>query len=167
MIRLARLLWSGLRNQGPLLWRSAWIGTLCVAVLYLALCAILYLDLWWHSDAVRLESYSFVFGPALVLGAFALSVVMFIGFSGRSTGEAAREWWTRFGAWLVIYATVGFVLSAAAVFGPIAVYKLLGLSGKAGAIKWGAAASWLGTVIAGLVAGKAARQPATPLRGKR
>jgi hypothetical protein len=151
-----------------LVWRSVWIGTLCVGVLYLALCAILFLDLWWReSDPVSFESYAFVFGPALVLSAFALSVVMFIGFSGRTTGEAEREWWTRFGAWLVIYATAGFALSAAAVFGPRAVEKLFSLSGKAGAIKWGAVVSWLGTVIAGLFAGNSSKTAGATAPGKK
>ena len=151
-----------------LLWRSFWIGTLCVAVLYLALAAILYLNLWWRSDPIRYGSYAFVLNPALVLSAFAISIIFFIGLSGRTTGEAQREWWTRFGAWLVIYAIAGLALSAAGVFGPRAVQKLFSLSGKLqGTIKWTAVAGWLGTIIAGLFAGKSSKTAGPASTGKK
>jgi hypothetical protein len=140
------------------LWRSLWIGTLCVVVLYLALCAILYLNLRWMTDPNRFESYAFVFGPALVLAAFTLSVVVFIGLSGRRSNEAQREWWTRFGAWLTIYATVGLALTAAAVFGPRLTLLLFAQTGPwLSTVKWGAVVSWIGTVAGGLFAGNSSK----------
>jgi hypothetical protein len=42
-----------LQRKLEAIWRSLWIGSLCVAVLYLALSAILYLNLQWMSDPLR------------------------------------------------------------------------------------------------------------------
>ena len=125
-------------------WRSLWIGTLCVAVLYLGLCAILYLNLNWVAAEGRFESYDFVFGPAFVLAAFALSVVIFIGLSGRASNEAQREWWTRFGAWLLIYGAAGLALSGAAVLGPRLVIKVFTAGPPRGRGQLAGAPSWVG-----------------------
>jgi hypothetical protein len=150
-----------------LLWRSLWIGTLCVIVLYLSLCGIFYLYLRWVGDPIRFGSYAFVFGPALVLFAFALSVVLFIGFSGRKSTEAQREWWTRFGAWLLIYATIGLALSAGAVFGPWLTIKLFAPTKSAiRALQWSTIVTWLGTVIGGLFAGKSSKTAGDGSAGK-
>ena len=156
------------------LWRSLWIGTLCVVVLYLALCAVLYLYLaWpdmlhlvWKTNEARFDSYAFVFGPALVLIAFTLSVVLFIGLTGRRSNEAQREWWTRYGAWLTIYATVGLALSSAAVLGPALVERVMQSAGHA-SLKWGTIASWIGTVIGGLFAGNSSKTAGDGSAGKK
>ncbi len=139
-------------------WRSLWIGTLCLGVLYLGLCAILYLNLNWANPEDRFGSYAFVFGPALVLAAFALSVVLFIGLSGRTSNEAQREWWTRFGAWLLIYAAAGLAWAGVAVLGPRLVIKLFTSAHLwVRAISWSAVLGWLGTVISGLFAGNSSK----------
>ncbi len=142
-------------------WRCLWIGALCVCVLYLGLCGILDLFIRMQANisiAEKAGSYAFVFGPALTLLAFTLAIVLYIGLSGRSSSEAQREWWTRFGAWLTIYAAVGLGLSAAAVFGPIALMRLLAVQGGLLAtLKWSTIAGWLGTVVAGLFAGSSSK----------
>jgi Patatin-like phospholipase len=139
-------------------WRCLWIGTPSVLVLYLALCGLLLLGLSFAQPRERFEAFAFVFGPALVLAAFTLSVVIFIGLSGRGSNEAQREWWTRFGAWLLIFATVGLLLSGAAVLGPKLVFKIIAITpGKLKAIRWGALLGSLGTVFSGIMAGKSSR----------
>jgi hypothetical protein len=140
------------------LWRSVWIGTLCMVVLYIALCAILYLYIGWERDPTRFASYAFVFGPALVLTAFTLSVVLFIGLSGPKSNEAQREWWTRFGAWLTIYAIISLAVEAGAIFGPRLAIMAWSATGTAmQTIKWSAVASGIGTVLAGLFAGNSSK----------
>jgi hypothetical protein len=138
--------------------RCVSIATACSLVLYLGLCAVLGLSLAWVQPADRFGSYAFVFGPALVLSAFTLSVVMFIGLSGRGSNEAQREWWTRFGAWLLIYALVGLGLSGAAVLGPKLLIKTFEVTpGWLKAVRWGALLGSMGTVIGGVLAGKSSK----------
>ena len=37
---------------------------------------------------------------------------------GRQSTDGVREWWSRLGAWLGIYATAWMVIAVAAVYGP-------------------------------------------------
>jgi hypothetical protein len=158
-------------QQGCLrIWRSVWIGAVCVGVLYLELCGILYLFLDWHAPYLhRYTSYAYIFGPALTMGAFTVSVVLFIGFSGRRSNEATREWWTRFGAWLLIYASAGLALSAAALFGPYWIHLLKGAltHSKHPSIPWAGVASWFGTIIGGIFAGSSSKTAGNNASGKK
>jgi len=140
------------RNRG----HAVWIATACVFVLYLALVGVYFLFRTWCVPHSQYHWYASVFGPTLVMLAFALSVLLFIGFTGRNSSEAVREWWTRFGTWLAIYAAAGIGLSGAAVFGPDLTASLGQMTGNP-AIKWTSVASYLGTVIAGLLAGKSSK----------
>ena len=136
------------------IWRALLTSVVCVAVLYLGLCAVFYLFQKWTGSMVRISSYAFVFGPALVLAVFGLSIVLLIGVSGRNSNEAQREWWTRFGTWIAIYAGLGLALSGIAVFGPRLVQKM---STGHLALEWGTVAGWFGTVITGLLSGKSSK----------
>jgi len=134
------------------------IGAACMAVLYLQICAILYLFAAWNSSTDRFCAYAFVFGPPLILTAFTISVVMFIGFAGRNTNEAQREWWTRFGAWVSLYSAGTLALVCSAVIGPFLIGELFSqFQGWMSAIKWGAVAGWIGTVVGGLLAGQSSK----------
>jgi hypothetical protein len=129
-------------------------GAACMAALYFQICAILYLFAAWSSSPDRFCAYAFLFGPPLILTAFTISVVLFIGFTGRGTNEAQREWWTRFGAWLSLYSAGTLALVCAAVVGP---WLILQVPNGMAAIKWSAVAGWVGTVIGGLLAGKSSK----------
>ena len=63
-----------------------------------------------------------MWGPPLVLFAFALTIVMLIGMMGRQSTEGVREWWSRLGAWLSIYGSAWMVIAVVAVYGPHWVY---------------------------------------------
>lgn len=138
-------------------WDAIWISTLCVAALYMQLCAIIYLFINWSAHQDRLGWYAFVYGPPLVLAANAISVVVFIGLCGRKSTEPIREWWTRYGTWLGIFGVGYLVLTAAAVFGPMWILHLTQTKKLHGAIKWGSVLTWIGTVTGGLFAGKSSR----------
>jgi hypothetical protein len=142
--------WKGLRP-------AFLMSVVCVVVLYLEICGVIYLLLRLREQATRFGPYAFVFGPSLMLISFIVSVVVWIGLSGRITKDAQREWWTRFGAWLTMFTVVGLVLAGLAVFGPRLVllvvhpdpgspYKNLLAS-----VKWTSVLGWLGTVIGGLL----------------
>ncbi len=92
---------------------------------------------------------AFVWAGPAVLCAFSLAVALIIGMQGRDSSENIREWWSRFGAWLAIYAFASLIFATAAFYAPlwgVMLYydwpwKTLGTG-------------WIGTTLAGLLAGK-------------
>ena len=119
----------------------------CVAVLHALLSGIMLLLRGWRDGQV---AHAFVVAPPLVLFAFSVTVVVLIGMMGRQSTEGVREWWSRLGAWLLIYGAVWMIVAVAAVYGPAWVYYAFEQH------PWKAlssAAGWIGTVAAGLVAG--------------
>ncbi len=149
-------------------WRglaSIWMSAVCTVVLYLELCAVVYLFLKLRGQHDPGSfAYAFVFGPSLVLLSFTVSVVIWIGLSGRATNDAQREWWTRFGAWLTMFGIASLALASVTLFGPHLVIWAFGDSTDGGArgglfkaIKWTSVLSWLGTVVGGLVAGNSSK----------
>jgi hypothetical protein len=137
------------------------IGFICTAVLYLEIVAIFYLFRIWADSGDLTSSVGFVFGPAMVQISFAVCVLLLIGFTGRRTTEAQREWWTRFGTWLGIFTGVAMFVSAVAVFGPWLVMKFLdageGHHFWIKSVKWTSVAGSLGTVLGGLLAGNSSK----------
>ena len=120
----------------------------CVLVLHAMLCAILlHLRDWAANCGV---ANAFVVGPPLVLFAFSLTVVVLIGMVGRQSTEGVREWWSRLGAWLLIYGAAWSAVTVVAVYGPEWMYTAFTNS------FWtsiGGALTWIGTIGAGLFAG--------------
>jgi hypothetical protein len=122
-----------------------------VLVLHALLCAIMLVLHEWAKNPGDGAWKAFVWTPPLVLYAFSLSIVMLIGMMGRESTDGVREWWSRLGAWIGIYAFVWMVIALAAVYGPKWVaqvtqthpWKLLSVG-----------AGWLGTTAAGLFAGR-------------
>lgn len=76
------------------------------------------------------------FAVPLVLLVFFLQASIFVGLSGPVNADSDREWWGRGGAWLLTFAAGLAILSAIAVFGPVAFYYapviLASLGGAAG-----------------------------------
>jgi hypothetical protein len=120
----------------------------CVVALHAMLCGIL-LMLRSFGDYGHV-AHAFVVAPPLVLFAFSIAVVVLIGMVGRQSTEGVREWWSRLGAWLLIYGAAWTAVTAVAVYGPGAVYAAFTQSFWA---SMGGALTWIGTVGAGLFAG--------------
>lgn len=92
---------------------------------------------------------AFIWAPSLLLLAFAGAVTLMIGLLGRASLESMREWWSRLGAWLCIYAFAWNVVVAAAFYGPFFVAWLVDFD------DWKKVASviaWAGTTLGGLFA---------------
>jgi Patatin-like phospholipase len=143
-------------------WHAIWISLCCTSVLYLELVGIFLLFRIWSGLGDIANGLGFVFGPSLVLLAFSVCVLLLIGFTGRNTDEARREWWTRLGTWLGIFAGIGLFVCGIAVFGPWLVLHFFTWAGTdykktVQSIKWSAILSWLGTVVGGLFAGKSSK----------
>jgi len=122
---------------------------IAVPVLHALLAAIV-LIFQEFNTSIGGEWMAFVWGPPLVAMAFVLSIVVLIGMLGRDSTDGVREWWSRLGAWLAIYAAAWMVIAVSAVYGPRWVTWLSShatwktLSGIAG---------WVATVAGGLFAG--------------
>jgi hypothetical protein len=135
-------------------WHALWIGPVSGAALYLQICALMYLFLYRSADPDRGGWFAFVSGPALLLVASAITISLFIGFCGRQTAEWMREWWTRFGSWIAMFGAVFVVIGGVSVFGPLLIL------GSHWTTDWKpitTAATWVGTVIGGLLSGKSSK----------
>ena len=130
-----------------------------VPVLHALLAAIVLIFQQFNAH-VGGEWRAFVWGPVLVAMAFVLSIVVLIGMLGRDSTDGVREWWSRLGAWLAIYATSWMVISVSAVYGPMWVsWAFEHANWKA----FTGVAGWVATVAGGLMAG---HSPSTGGRAK-
>ena len=122
-----------------------------VVVLHALLCVIMLALHNWAKQPDEGRWLAFVWGPAMVLYAFSLSILMLIGMMGRQSTEGVREWWSRLGAWLGIYGFAWMLIAVAAAYGPQwAALILDGDTWKGFSVIGG----WLATTLAGLLAGK-------------
>lgn len=93
---------------------------------------------------------TYVFGPPIMLLLYAMVVILLIGFAGPYMKDEVREWWSRQGAWLLIFSLGAGLVNMVALYGPILVLWLWQTSGVAAGA---AGAGWLGTLWAGLRGG--------------
>jgi hypothetical protein len=69
-------------------------------------------------DMVATETYICI-GAPLLLTMFLLAATIFIGLASYFTNDADREWWARFGSWVLILIIGRSLLSALVIFGPV------------------------------------------------
>lgn len=89
--------------------------------------------------------------PGIIL-VFILTAFAHTGLMGRAFPESMRQWWSRLGAWMLIYSITWVGLFGIAIYGPI-VLALLG--------QWAFAAvtaTWAGATAAGVVVGRETAQ---------
>ena len=135
---------------------SIGIAAVTFGTLYLCTCGIL----WFFGELKSSPAFAdgwvaFALGPSLVLLTATLAIALSIGLTGWSSEDWRREWWTRYGSWLAMHAAAFLAFGAAAVFGPALIAYLFSLS--LNSIKWGALLTWLGSVVAGIVAGNSTK----------
>jgi hypothetical protein len=106
---------------------------------------------------------AFVWGPPLVTLAFVSAIVVLIGILGRDSTDGVREWWSRLGAWLAIYAAAWMVIAVGAVYGPKWMSEVFEQLDNATWKSVAGVAGWAATVAGGLMAGNS---PATGGRSK-
>jgi len=100
---------------------------------------------------------AFVFGPPILIGVFALTMVLQIGLLGRNLPDERREWWSRLGAWVMIYSLGWIVVTGVSLYGPTLVQQLA-RTGKG----WLAAGglTWIGTTLFGVLSARSAETSA-------
>ncbi len=97
--------------------------------------------------------------PAFIV-AVSLMLVFYIGLCGRDLSEEMREWWSRLGAWLLIYTLLWLGLLGVAFYSPPLLHWLAeNLRTALAALGFG----WVATTISSLLA---ASSPTTGRRGK-
>ncbi|MFB9289340.1 hypothetical protein ACFFTM_13380 [Pseudoduganella plicata] len=122
-------------------------SVLCIVLLHASFAGIVVLMNTFHPTAGAW--HAFIWGPPLVLSAFASTVTLMIGILGRASLEGMREWWSRLAAWLWIYAIGWNVVAMSAIYGPTFVPWLANLESWQ---KFVPVMGWIGTTVAGLLA---------------
>lgn len=122
-------------------------SVLCIVVLHASFAGIVVLMSSFNEQAG--PWHAFIWGPPLVLSAFASTVTLMIGILGRASLEGMREWWSRLSAWLWIYAIGWNVVAMSAIYGPTFVPWLANLESWQKLVPL---MGWIGTTVAGLLA---------------
>lgn len=89
-----------------------------------------------------------VWGPPLVLMWLILLGTVHTGIMGRAMHDRQREWMSRLGAWLLIFALGWAALFGAVVHGPVLLLALAGWAAKA------LGGGWLAATLSGLLASR-------------
>ncbi len=102
-----------------------------------------------------------VFGPPLLILAFAKPVLLHVGLARRHFSEMQREWWARLGGWLIAVGLAWLFVTGTALYGPYLMGRL---------DHWllaGGGLAWLGTTGWGLIAAKGAKTGSPDASGPR
>ena len=164
--RFDRCFYDG--EAGTTGWRraGAWLGilaTVVVASLAGGIMTLLFSRFWVlpdNSPTIAVTQHliaAFVFGPPILVGIFALTMVLQIGLLGRNLPDERREWWSRLGAWAMIYSLTWAVVTGISLYGPTLVEQVA----KAGK-GWLAAGglTWIGTTLFGVLSARSAETSA-------
>lgn len=93
-----------------------------------------------------------VAGPPAVIVCYTLIVILGLGLMGRNMPDKVREWWSRLGAWLMIYGAAFLALTGLAILSPLIVEWFIHLSG--GWLSTGVVSSWLAALVSSVLLGK-------------
>jgi hypothetical protein len=63
-----------------------------------------------------------VLAAPLILFALHLQATLFVGLTGRLSGDYDREWWARASGWVLVLSVAWMLLTATAIFGPVGIY---------------------------------------------
>jgi hypothetical protein len=122
------------------------------------------LGIWWFATGpfalplARGALFASVAAP-LIFGMFAGSGALFIGMASSETTDDDREWWSRFGAWMLITIAMWLAASAVVFAGPAVVRWLLTSLGRSvGSHNAGKALLTAMTAVSGAIAARTNRE---------
>jgi hypothetical protein len=124
------------------------------------------LGIWWFATAVfaRPLARSGVFTLAavpLILAILGAAGTLFVGIACSETSDEDREWWSRFGAWLLITIAVWLATSGVVFVGPVVAHVLLRrLDASVASPMLGKAIASLITAATGAIAARTSRASA-------
>jgi hypothetical protein len=101
------------------------------------------------------QTHQIVFGPPIIITILSCATVLQIGLLGRNFPDERREWWSRLGAWLLIYTLSWIGLAGVAIYGPWLAGRI-GTWGRSGAL-----AAWLGTAVGGVMMARSPQSAAS------
>lgn len=90
--------------------------------------------------------------PAIIV-VFMLTAFLHTGLMGRAFRESLREWWSRLGAWMLIWAVTWLGMFTISLYGPIVLVVLGAL------ICTGLASGWIASTVGGIVVARRNRIP--------
>ena len=93
-----------------------------------------------------------VFGPFVLSLGYTAVLVLCLGMMSRRIHDKVREWWSRLGAWLLIYSILVLLATSAAIWAPLWMDYLGKWMG--GWMRDSAVVAWLGATFASVFAGK-------------
>jgi hypothetical protein len=101
------------------------------------------------------------FGPPVMVLVLTLMVTVHIGLLGVNFPDMRREWWSRLGAWMLIYSAAWLAICLLSLWSPLWVRSLTERVVAAGG------ATWILTTLAGVLTGRSAKTlPGTPITEK-
>ncbi|HWB14419.1 MAG TPA: hypothetical protein VG826_34655 [Pirellulales bacterium] len=134
--------------------REILAGVVCGAVVGLLLVVFLAKVIWPYLGYPQSPSLTVALGPPLVLLAFVVGAFAEIGILGRSLSEPEREYWSRIGAWSLIYAVIWLGVFGLTLGGQYAFYQAQDYFHTRAAVGWGSFASWFVATALGALAGR-------------
>lgn len=93
-----------------------------------------------------------VLGPAMMVLKYIFMLILALGLAGRRMFDNVREWWSRVGAWLMIYSMAILALCGISLFGPI-VFDWIG-DRLSVWVQGGVVTGWLATLVTTLLMGR-------------
>jgi hypothetical protein len=122
---------------------------------------------WWFATGpvarplAHGELFASVAVP-LILASLAGAGTVFVGMASSETNDDDREWWSRFGAWLLVTLVVWLAASIVVFAGPIGVHRLLEwIGGSTQSRTLGKTILTLITAASGVVAARTSRESKT------
>ena len=117
--------WRLKRKGRKLGWREKWQTILLALTAFLAGLGGGAL-LWWSAGLLYQQTAGgfalmIIWGPPLMVLAMVITAVLHIGLMGRDFPEFHRQWWSRLGAWLLIYSLCWIGFFSLALYGPVAI----------------------------------------------
>lgn len=93
-----------------------------------------------------------VLGSGLMVAKYLLILFLGLGLAGRRMQDKIREWWSRVGAWLMIYSVAALAGCGIAILGPLGIDAL----GQVwdGWVQKGVVGGWLLTLVSSVLLGK-------------
>jgi hypothetical protein len=132
---------------------SGWSYVILGGVLAGPVCGLLFYLLLQEIIPLLSTAYiSVVLGMPIVLAVLAIVVTLQIGIAGTNLPDFAREWWSRFGGWVIICSVMWIAATSVAFYSYALVNKIPDWFGGANLT-----AAWIATTASGLFAAKSDR----------